>query len=145
MVYSECAPGCPKICKNLDMKCSTKCIAGCTCPQGQYHDGQKCVDRDQCSCYYHERRYNHGESRYEPCQVWWVKPLFLLFIFLFYKGFPQVWKWSGLKYSSKLRKYRELCFDSAKIDSRSFSTGRFVVVFQTMWWYSWEFFLSNFK
>ena len=40
MVYSECAPGCPKICKNLDMKCSTKCIPGCTCPDGKYHDGE---------------------------------------------------------------------------------------------------------
>ena len=86
MVYSECAPGCPKICKNLDMKCSTKCIPGCTCPNGQYHDGKKCVDRDQCSCYYREKRYDHGESRYEPCQVWWVKPLFYFKMFYFIQG-----------------------------------------------------------
>lgn len=70
MVYSECAPGCPKICKNLDMKCSTKCVPGCTCPDGKYHDGEKCVDRDHCSCYYREKRYVHGDSRYEPCQAW---------------------------------------------------------------------------
>jgi len=28
---------------------------------------------------------------------------------------------------------------------RPFSTGRFVAPFQTMWWYSWEFFLSDFQ
>ena len=70
MIYSECAPGCPTTCKNLDMKCSTRCVPGCTCPEGMYHDGHKCVERDSCSCSYRDKIYDHNAYRYEPCQVW---------------------------------------------------------------------------
>lgn len=71
MEYSECASGCPRTCKNVDiLKCSAKCLPGCTCPAEMWHDGEKCVEQSQCSCYHDNTRYEHGDFRYEDCEAW---------------------------------------------------------------------------
>ncbi len=75
-IYSQCANPCPKSCRdntNVVRHCPLPCVEGCTCEEGFYQDGDKCVSHDTCGCFYgdNESKYVRFNEHFynESCSV----------------------------------------------------------------------------
>ncbi|XP_043938812.1 otogelin isoform X2 [Protopterus annectens] len=66
MTYWTCVSTCKQSCKSISMPevCSDDCAEGCACPQGTYFNSKtmKCVQRNECTCYFQGAEYLPGEE-----------------------------------------------------------------------------------
>ncbi|KAM3920248.1 otogelin [Leptodactylus fuscus] len=66
MVYSTCVSPCAQTCQSLSTPeaCDAECIEGCACPENMYYNTElsRCVERNQCPCYYQGIDYHPGEN-----------------------------------------------------------------------------------
>jgi len=62
-------------------KCPSDCVDGCHCPPDMYFDKEyeRCVKREQCSCYWDGVHYAHLSLRRGDVEDWYV----IVFINLF--------------------------------------------------------------
>uniref|UniRef100_A0A8D2JI74 Otogelin n=1 Tax=Varanus komodoensis TaxID=61221 RepID=A0A8D2JI74_VARKO len=71
--YSTCVPTCGETCQALSMPetCSDDCIEGCTCPPGMYLNikTDRCVQQNECPCYFQGIDYPPGENFNFLCAV----------------------------------------------------------------------------
>ena len=51
MVFRSCGTACPTTCDNLneDISCTRQCVQGCFCASGTVLNGDKCVQKSDCS------------------------------------------------------------------------------------------------
>ncbi|XP_052821913.1 SCO-spondin-like [Octopus bimaculoides] len=61
MVYSDCAPPCPKTCASVLGKeisaCNFFCTPGCHCPENKIYENGKCIDLQDCPCEYEGKKF----------------------------------------------------------------------------------------
>ncbi|CAI9718657.1 Hypothetical predicted protein [Octopus vulgaris] len=61
MVYSDCAPPCPRTCASVLGKeisaCNFFCTPGCHCPEDKIYENGKCIDLQDCPCEYEGKKY----------------------------------------------------------------------------------------
>ncbi|XP_029453126.1 von Willebrand factor [Rhinatrema bivittatum] len=71
MEYRECVSPCAQTCQSLNINeiCSEQCVDGCSCPEGKFLDGDRCVDASECSCLHSGRRYHPGSSISRDCNT----------------------------------------------------------------------------
>ncbi|XP_075692908.1 otogelin [Rhinoderma darwinii] len=66
MVYSTCVSPCVRTCRSLSAPdaCDEECVEGCACPENRHYNTQlsRCVDRNQCPCYFQGIDYHPGEN-----------------------------------------------------------------------------------
>ncbi|NWU10582.1 OTOG protein, partial [Cephalopterus ornatus] len=64
--YSTCVSTCGRTCQALSVPetCSSDCVEGCACPSGMYLNSktERCVQRNQCPCYFQGIDYPPGEN-----------------------------------------------------------------------------------
>ncbi|XP_032546955.1 otogelin [Chiroxiphia lanceolata] len=64
--YSTCVSTCGRTCQALSVPetCSSDCVEGCACPSGMYLNSktERCVQRNECPCYFHGIDYPPGEN-----------------------------------------------------------------------------------
>ncbi|NXU49685.1 OTOG protein, partial [Turnix velox] len=64
--YSTCVSTCGRTCQSLSVPetCSSDCVEGCACPSGMYLNSkiERCVQRNECPCYFQGIDYPPGES-----------------------------------------------------------------------------------
>uniref|UniRef100_A0A8C3MIP5 Uncharacterized protein n=1 Tax=Geospiza parvula TaxID=87175 RepID=A0A8C3MIP5_GEOPR len=64
--YSTCVSTCGRTCQALSVPetCSSDCVEGCACPSGMYLDTstERCVQRNECPCYFQGIDYPPGEN-----------------------------------------------------------------------------------
>lgn len=72
--YYDCGSACPKTCDNMMSmtKCPSDCVDGCHCPPDMYYDKEyeRCVKREQCSCYWDGVHYAHLSLRRGDVEDW---------------------------------------------------------------------------
>jgi hypothetical protein len=70
-VYQTCASSCTRTCRDIGIKCTSKCVAGCNCPNGQTLDreGGKCIPVSQCPCEYDGKQYESDQIILQPRQT----------------------------------------------------------------------------
>ena len=74
--YSGCVDPCHHTCRDLaeadDLDiCSTPCVEGCTCPDGQVlNDDLECVDSRLCPCFFDGREFAAGAVTLQGADKW---------------------------------------------------------------------------
>ncbi|NP_001316017.1 von Willebrand factor precursor [Oryctolagus cuniculus] len=71
MEYKECVSPCTRTCQSLHIAevCPEQCVDGCSCPEGQLLDGDRCVERAECPCVHSGERYPPGASLSRDCNT----------------------------------------------------------------------------
>ncbi|KAG8438864.1 hypothetical protein GDO86_005162 [Hymenochirus boettgeri] len=71
MEYNECVSPCVRTCQSLNINevCQEQCIDGCSCPDGEVLDGDRCVLLSQCSCLHSGKRYHPGSTIRRDCNT----------------------------------------------------------------------------
>ncbi|KAL2080287.1 hypothetical protein ACEWY4_024080 [Coilia grayii] len=62
--FENCGNACPATCDNptAPTKCKAPCVQTCTCDEGYYRSGNKCIRKEECGCQYKGRYVQPGES-----------------------------------------------------------------------------------
>ncbi|NXY70082.1 OTOG protein, partial [Glareola pratincola] len=72
--YSTCVSTCGKTCQALSVPetCSSDCVEGCACPSGMYLNSktERCVQRNECPCYFQGIDYPPGENAVTSLGKW---------------------------------------------------------------------------
>ncbi|XP_045151939.1 von Willebrand factor [Echinops telfairi] len=71
MEYTECVSPCTRTCQSLHINgvCQEQCVDGCSCPDGQLLDEDRCVEPAECSCVHSGKRYPPGSSLSQDCNT----------------------------------------------------------------------------
>uniref|UniRef100_H2YI88 VWFD domain-containing protein n=1 Tax=Ciona savignyi TaxID=51511 RepID=H2YI88_CIOSA len=67
--YHICSSGCGKSCRSLSVPeiCTSPCVEGCNCVDGQYlNPSGVCVDDTECPCYHLGSWYHPGQTLHTP-------------------------------------------------------------------------------
>lgn len=85
MEYSECGSACPLTCSNPfshQISCLSGCVDGCHCPANLWWDGNRCVEKQKCSCNHAGVFYKHLSIRTTACEEWYA--------WISFNGFPEI-------------------------------------------------------
>lgn len=71
MEYKECVSPCPRTCQSLSINevCQQQCVDGCSCPEGELLDEDRCVQSSDCPCVHAGKRYPPGTSLSQDCNT----------------------------------------------------------------------------
>ncbi|GAB1608825.1 SCO-spondin-like, partial [Argonauta hians] len=73
MIYSDCAPPCPKTCASVLGKetssCNFYCTPGCHCPENKIYEDGKCIDLRDCPCEYEGKKYPAASQVKMECNL----------------------------------------------------------------------------
>lgn len=68
-IFEECGDDCFRTCEDLqfDEPCSSQCVEGCRCPQGQSLDEHnECIPTPLCPCMYKGLTFKAGYKEVRP-------------------------------------------------------------------------------
>ncbi|GAB6030548.1 hypothetical protein CHUAL_007413 [Chamberlinius hualienensis] len=69
-VFSDCGNACPATCKKGAHECaSERCVEGCFCPPNTVLHEDKCINKEECPCFYNGKTYNNGETIAQDCNA----------------------------------------------------------------------------